>query len=116
MPPLKAKFRLTLFQIETNFVYASFGFLPDIRTGSVWLATQHWVEQPLSAAASNFFTGSRRGKCHGKNSHFQEFIAGHQVEYYRHSTLAIVGVITPIAFTTKRSPMKPQLREKQAIA
>jgi hypothetical protein len=74
------------------------------------------VEQPLSAAASSFFTGSRRGKCHGKNSHFQESLSGHQVEYYGHSALAIVGGITPIGFTIKRSPMKPQLREKQAIA
>jgi hypothetical protein len=102
MPPLKAKFRLTLFQIETKFVHACVGFVPGIRTGSVWRADQHLVEQPSSTAASSFFTGPRRGKCHGKNSHFQESLSVHQVEYYRHSALAIVGVITSIAITIKR--------------
>jgi len=116
MPPLKAKYRLTLFQIETKFVHACIGFVPGIRTGSVWRADQHLVEQPSSTAASSFFSGPRRGKCHGKNSHFQESLSGHQVEYYRHSALAIVGVITSIAIAMKRSPMKPQLREKRAIA
>jgi hypothetical protein len=61
MPPLKAKFWLTLFQIETKSVHACFGFLPGIRTGSIWLAAQHLVEQPLSTAASSFLYRPKAG-------------------------------------------------------
>jgi hypothetical protein len=74
-----------------------------VLTDSVWLALQHIVEQPLSAAASSFFTDSRRGKCHGKNSHFQESSAGHRTCHYRRQVLAIGGVITPVTLATKRS-------------
>ena len=115
MPPLKAKYRLTLFQIETKFVHACIGFVLGIRTGSFWRADQHLVEQPSSTAASSFFSGPRRGKCHGKNSHFQEFTSGHQTEHYGCPVLAIGGVITPVTFATNARQVGPQNEgDKQA--
>jgi len=40
-------------------------------------------------ACSGSLPGPRRGKCHGKNSHFQEFFSGHQTCHYRRQILAI---------------------------
>jgi hypothetical protein len=63
-------------------------FHPTAFTPALWFS----VEQPVSTAASSFFRLQRRGKCHGKNSHFQEFTSGHQTCHYRRQILAIGGL------------------------
>jgi len=79
---------------------------------AIWFS----VEQPLSRAASSFSPAPRRGMCHGKNSHFQEFTSGHQTEHYRRSILAFQGVITRSLLQPTLANVGPQNEgDKQAM-
>ena len=67
-------------------------------------------EQPGDCALIGFATAPRRGKCHGKNSHFQEFISGHQTCHYRRQFSPFWGHHAD-CFRNQRSPVEPQTRE-----